>query len=57
LLILNYVTNCYCSSESEIEYDGLIPEVSDVDIKLLSIEPEADQVFDEKQSLGNNKLE
>lgn len=38
--------------ESDIEFEGLIPEVSDIDINLLSIEPEPNQVFDERQSLG-----
>lgn len=37
-------------SESETEFEGLIPEASDLDIKLLSIEPEKD--VDERQSLG-----
>lgn len=40
-------------SESDHELEGLIPEVSDVDIKLLSIEPEQAPVPDEKQSFGN----
>lgn len=41
-------------SESETEFEGLIPEESDVNIKLLSIEPEKSQYEDERQSLGKN---
>lgn len=43
--IISYLT------ESDGELEGLIPEASEVNIRLLSIEPEQ-PVADEKQSLG-----
>ncbi|CAG9783727.1 unnamed protein product [Diatraea saccharalis] len=39
------------NADSDMEFEGLIPEVTDNDIKLLSIEPEQNQLFDERQSL------
>lgn len=42
-------------TESDGELEGLIPEASEVNIQLLSIEPEQ-PVLDEKQSLGTNVL-
>ncbi|RVE45137.1 hypothetical protein evm_010246 [Chilo suppressalis] len=39
------------SADSDTEFEGLIPDVTDNDIKLLSIEPEQNQLVDERQSL------
>ncbi|XP_059054432.1 uncharacterized protein LOC131848548 [Achroia grisella] len=49
--ILKLVKKIQQSAESEAELEGLIPEVSEVDINLLSIEPECTIVTDERQSL------
>lgn len=42
--------------ESDTELEGLMPEASDIDIKLLNIEPEKNPFTDERQSLGKKKL-
>ncbi|XP_073944017.1 uncharacterized protein [Choristoneura fumiferana] len=49
--IIKLARTIHQNAESDGELEGLIPEVSDVDIKILSIESETKQVFDEKQSL------
>lgn len=46
----SFAINCFLT-ESDGELEGLIPEASEVNIRLLSIEPEQ-PVADEKQSLG-----
>ncbi|KAI8435019.1 hypothetical protein MSG28_003451 [Choristoneura fumiferana] len=53
--IIKLARTIHQNAESDGELEGLIPEVSDVDIKILSIESETKQVFDEKQSLVQQK--
>ncbi|KAG6457398.1 hypothetical protein O3G_MSEX010291 [Manduca sexta] len=48
--ILKMCKNMQQDLESECEYEGLIPEISDLEKKLLSIEPEHNQNMDDKQS-------
>lgn len=38
--------------ESDFELEGLVPEESDANLDLLSIEPDRKLLLDEKQSLG-----
>lgn len=38
--------------ESDVELEGLIPEESDANMDLLSIEQDQNQIIDEKQNLG-----
>lgn len=42
--------------ESDNELEGLIPEVSESDIKILSIEPEPASTPDERQIYGRSDL-
>lgn len=49
---LYFVTVLFFFSESDFETEGLIPEVSEVNIKLLSIEPDPVPSMDEKQIYG-----
>lgn len=39
-------------TESDLELEGLIPDDTDLNMELLSIEQEQNQIIDEKQSLG-----
>ncbi|XP_075969565.1 uncharacterized protein LOC142972374 [Anticarsia gemmatalis] len=57
LPILRTFKNIKQDLESDYELEGLIPDISDVDIKLLSIEPEQAPVPDEKQSFDYWKPE
>ncbi|KAM3963579.1 LOW QUALITY PROTEIN: uncharacterized protein ACR2FA_002505 [Aphomia sociella] len=54
--ILKSMKKIQQSADSDVEFEGLIPEISEVDINLLSIEPEPTLV-DERQSLDYWKPE
>ncbi|XP_068629336.1 uncharacterized protein [Battus philenor] len=48
---LRFMRKIKQNAESDLELEGLIPEESDANMDLLSIEQEQNQVIDEKQSL------
>lgn len=52
-----FVTIQIIFSESDFELEGLIPEVSEVNIKLLSIEPDPVPSLDDKQIYGKYMYE
>ncbi|XP_063821771.1 uncharacterized protein LOC135071860 isoform X2 [Ostrinia nubilalis] len=49
--IVTVIKKIQQNAESDVEFEGLMPEVSEVDINLLTIEPESNQIYDERQSL------
>lgn len=49
--VLKLMKKIQQNAESDVDFEGLIPEISEVDINLLSIEPEPVIVTDERQSL------
>ncbi|XP_053625685.1 uncharacterized protein LOC128683774 isoform X1 [Plodia interpunctella] len=49
--LVKFVQKIQANAESDVELEGLIPDVTEHDINLLSIEPEPNPVVDERQSL------
>ncbi|KAL0842057.1 hypothetical protein ABMA28_014254 [Loxostege sticticalis] len=49
--VIKVVKKIQQNAESDVDFEGLIPEVSEVDLNLLTIEPEPNPTYDERQSL------